>query len=207
LRIFQQSKCSSALPDAATAHILKVARSVCAQLVKAQYTGPLNRTWDPHDKKLIGSRRKPDLAMNSEIHPNKELNWKTLASVCEIKYRTNSKLENEARIQIADKAFFTLSSQLNRRYFVGITLCGPKMRVLVFTRGGSAVSSPIDVHENPRDFLYVLGVFAAGNLLWLGYDQHISVLPGDSLNLTYNGELYEIIQPLFMACSVQGRGT
>ena len=86
---------------------------MCAQLVKAQYTGPLNSTWDPHDKKLIGSCRKPDLAMNSEIHPDKVLNWKTLASVCEIKYWMNSKLENEAHIQIADKAFFTLSSQLN----------------------------------------------------------------------------------------------
>ena len=63
------------------------------------------------------------------------------------------------------------------------------------------VSSPIDIHENPCNFLYVLGVFAAGNLLWLGYLQHISVLPGNSLNLTYNGELYKIIQPLFMACN------
>jgi len=65
-----------------------------------------------------------------------ELNWKTLASVCEVKYHSHTSLEFEAHIQVVDKAFFTLSSQLNQRYFVGITMCGSQMCVLLFSRGG-----------------------------------------------------------------------
>ena len=105
------------------------------QLVEHGAAPPIIRSWQPHDKKLIGKRRKPDLAM-SVNGSQEELNWKTLASVCEVKYHSQMPLEFEARIQVVDKAFFTLSSQLNQRYFVGITMCGSQMRILLLSRGG-----------------------------------------------------------------------
>ena len=131
--------------------------------------------------------------------------WKTLASVCEVKYRTG--LEPDSRLQITDKAFFVLSSQLDRRYFVGLTLCSTQLRVLVFSRGGSAVSTPVDIHAQPLEFMYILSIFAFGRLSWLGYDENIFVGAGETLFLIFNGHPYQIIHPLFMSCSIQGRGT
>ena len=168
------------------------------------------REWQAHDQKLIGKCRKPDLAMSAS-HGNQscmDLNWKTLASVCEVKYHSQAPLEFEARIQVVDKAFFTLSSQLNRRYFVRITMCGSQMRILLFSRGGSTISSPIDIHKSPKDFLYVLTTFMAGDLSWLGYNENFYIGLNDSLwILYYAGSAYEIVQPLFQSCSIQGRGT
>lgn len=167
------------------------------------------REWQAHDKKFIRKRRKLDLAMNASHGSQKctELNWKTLASVCEVKYHSQAPLEFEAHIQVVDKAFFTLSSQLNRRYFVGIMMCGPQMRILLFSRGGSAISSPIDIHKSPLDFLYVLTAFMAGDLSWLGYDKNFYIGLNDSFWILYAGSAYEIIQLLFQSCSIQGRGT
>ena len=133
--------------------------------------------------------------------------WKTLASVCEVKYRSHSHLDLDARLQIVDKAFFTLSSQLDRRYFIGLSLCGPELCVLLFSRGGSAITAPIDIHADPLQFMYVLVIFSLGHLSWLGYDDHILVAPGDSLILKFADNAYKIIQPLFAASSIQGRGT
>jgi len=57
------------------------------------------------------------------------------------------------------------------------------------------------------DFMYVLTAFMAGNLSWLGYDKNFSIGLDDSLWILYGGSAYEIIQPLFQSCSIQGRGT
>ena len=42
---------------------------------------------------------------------SRKIIWKTLVSVCEVKY--HSQLDSEAWLQIVDKAFFTLFTQLN----------------------------------------------------------------------------------------------
>jgi len=57
------------------------------------------------------------------------------------------------------------------------------------------------------DFMYVLTAFMAGNLSWLDYDKNFSIGLDDSLWILYGGSAYEIIQPLFQTCSIQGRGT
>ena len=136
-----------------------------------------------------------------------ELNWKTLASVCEVKYHSQMPLEFEAHIQVVDKAFFTLSSQLNWQYFVGITMCGSQMRILLLSRGGSVILSSIDIHTHPKDFMYVLMAFMAGNLSWLGYNENFFIGLEDSLWIKYASSAYEIIQPFFQSCSILGRGT
>ena len=135
-------------------------------------------------------------------NPATRISWKTLASVCKVKYGPH--LDEEACIQIADKAFFTLSSQLDCRYFIGLTLCGSEMWVLQFTRGGSAVSNLIDIHDHPKEFMYILTIFALGCLPWLGYDKHIFAAPDDYLVVKFAGDMYKIIQPLFMSSSIQG---
>lgn len=172
---------------------------------------PANRTtprdWKCHDKILIGNRRKPDLAMRADYGTQEgPIIWKTLASVCEVKYRAGN-LETESRLQIADKAFFVLSSQLDRRYFVGLTLCSSELRVLVFTRGGSAISKSINIHKDAIEFMYILAAFALGQLVWLGYDENFYVGAADVLWLLFKDLSLEIVQPLFRSCSIQGRGT
>ena len=117
------------------AHIFKVSQVVHSHLAEHGAAPPNPREWQAHDKKMMGKCRKPDLAMNA--HENqKELNWKTLASVCEVKYHSQTPLEFEAYVQVVDKAFFPLSSQLNQQYFVGIMMCGSQMHILLFSRGG-----------------------------------------------------------------------
>ena len=147
----------------------------------------LTRDWQAHDNMLIRKWRKLDLAMHAShgYQESTKINWKTLASVCEVKYQTQPQLDTEAWIQITDKAFFTLSSQLNQRYFVGITLCSSKMRVLLFTRGRSMVSAPFDIHHDPHKFLYILAIFMTGDLLWLGYDEDFSIRIEDTLWIAY----------------------
>ena len=152
-------------------------------LVEHKMVPLLTRDWQAHDKTLIRKRRKLDLAMHAGhgYQESTKINWKTFVSVCEVKYRTQPQLDTEAQIQIVNKAFFTLSSQLNRCYFVGITLCSSRMWVLLFTRGGSVVSAPFDIHHDPHKFLYILAIFMAGDLLWLGYDKDFSVGIEDTL--------------------------
>ena len=97
-----------------------------------------------------------------------------------------------------------LSSQLDLQYFIELTLCGSEIQVLMFMRGSSAVTSLIDIRKDPIDFMYILAVFALANLSWLGYDEIILIGEGDTLLLSYRGDVHEIIQPLFRSCSIQG---
>ena len=125
--------------------------------------------------------------------------------MCEVKYSPH--LEEDVHIQVVDKALFTLSSQLDRRYFVGLTLCGPEMRVLRFTRGGSAVTKAININTSPQDFLYILAIFTLGKLDCLRYDEHFAIAPSGQFFLKYAGDTYTVIQLLFTTCFIQGQGT
>ena len=106
-------------------------------------------------------------------------------SVCKVIYCSG--LEAESCLQVANKAFFVLSSQLDPQYFIELTLCGSEIQVLMFMRGGSAVTTPIDIRKDPIDFMYILAVFALANLSWLGYDEIILIGEGDTLLLSYRG--------------------
>ena len=77
----------------------------------------------------------------------------------------------------------------------------------VVLQGGSVISSPIDIHKSPKDFLYMLTTFMVGDLSWLGYDENFYIGLNDSLWILYAGSAYENFQPLFQSCSIQGRGT
>ena len=76
---------------------------------------------------------------------------------------------------------------------MGLTLCGLEMWVLWFTRRGSAVSNLIDIHDRPKEFMYILTIFALGHLPWLGYDEHIFAAPDNYLVVKFAGDMYKII--------------
>lgn len=187
---------------------VQIATGIYGEQLQGSWLSPpsSNRSWLCYGNMLIGKCRKPDLVLPVDYADlAKRISWKTLATVCEVKYSPH--LEEDARIQVTDKALFTLSSQLDCRYFVGLTLCGPKMRVLWFTRGGSTVTKVININTSPQDFLYILAIFTLGKLDCLGYDEHFAIAPSRQSFLKYAGDAYTVIQLLFTTCSIQGQGT
>ena len=103
---------------------------------------PLPRhIWVPLSNTLIKGRRKPDLVLVAPEAQHREIKWKDVIAICEVKYKDSVDLAKDALLQLGDKANFIFSHQRNRSWLVGIQLCGTIIRLVVFTWGGECLYS------------------------------------------------------------------
>ena len=91
----------------------------------------------------------------------------------EIKYRYNSQLYSDATTYMGEIARLVLTNQINRRYFVGLSLLGSDLRICMYTRGGSSITEPIDIYRDADEYLKIIAWFSHADLELLGYDKSI----------------------------------
>ena len=77
-----------------------------------------------------------------------------------------------------------LTNQINRQYFVGLSLLGSDLRICVYTRGGSSITEPINIYRDADKYLKIIAWFEHADLELLGYDQSI-VGKGNALEMIW----------------------
>jgi hypothetical protein len=120
-----------------------------------------------------GSRKPDAVLMKGEDHARGKFQWANFISVMEIKYRYNSQLYSDATTYMGEIARLVLTNQINRRYFVGLSLLGSDLRICVYTRGGSSFTEPIDIYRDADKYLKIIAWFSHADLELLGYDKSI----------------------------------
>jgi hypothetical protein len=122
--------------------------------------------------------RKPDAVLMRQEDRADAFQWANFISVMEIKYRYNSKLNSDTTSYMGEIARLVLTNQINRRYFVGLSLLGSDLRLCVYTRGGSSTTEPIDIYRDADKYLKIIAWFRHADLELLGYDKSIVGNPG-----------------------------
>jgi hypothetical protein len=101
-------------------------------------------------------------------------------------------------LQLGDKANFIFSHQHNRSWLVGIQLCGTKLQLAVFTRGGNARTAALDIYQDKKRLLNLLSYLADAPALDLGIDERMW---GEGRNIHWLGveSGMRLVGPLFMS--------
>ena len=118
--------------------------------------------------------------------------------ICEVKYNNLIDLVEDAFLQLEDKANFIFSHQHNRSWLVGIQLCGTKLQLAVFTRGGNARTAALDIYQDKKQLLNLLSYLADAPALDLGIDERMW---GEGRNIHWLGveSGMRLVGPLFMS--------
>lgn len=140
------------------------------------------RQWFAHDNRLIGGRRSPDLVLvNHYVGGSRTpdlpiIDWKDVVAICEIKYKDDPSLLEDAFQQLADKAYFVYNAQPDRSWFTGLLICGTKLYLTLLTRGGNFRFAPVDIYDNPEDFICLISFLSDSLDNRLGIDDHMWVV-------------------------------
>ena len=111
--------------------------------------------------------------------------WANFISVMEIKYCNNSKLNSDTISYMGEVARLVLTNQINRRYFVGLSLLGSHLSICVHTHGGSSITEPIDIYRDIEKYLKIIAWFKHTGLELLGYDMSIMENPGGGIEMRW----------------------
>ncbi|KAG2045516.1 hypothetical protein BDR06DRAFT_1055910, partial [Suillus hirtellus] len=183
------------------------------------------RTWLHTGNTLIGPKagamtagigpgfRKPDAVLMDDTRPIESIEWTDIISALEIKYRNTKGLMDEATKRMSEIGRLILTNQVNRRYFVGLLLLGADLYACVYTRGGSSITTPIDIYRDSDDFLNCMSWFKHADLEFLGYDKSITrddrgfkmALKGDAESA--RGAMADITSVIYNSNSAIGRST
>ena len=126
------------------------------------------------DKPLTGSvgKKKPDLCLlNGRTRGQSD--WSQILVPGELKQAVNMDCKYETIIQLAGYVREVLTAQPSRRFALGFTICGSKMRLFEFDRVGAIASPVFDINEDPVRFVVTsLGLLTMSKQQ-LGYDTTI----------------------------------
>ncbi|KAG6369163.1 hypothetical protein JVT61DRAFT_1391 [Boletus reticuloceps] len=164
------------------------------------------RQWVYHGNSYVEARRKPDIILaKSSFSLSSEVptSWNDVLMVCEVKHSMT--LHSEAEKQVHDKAWFMMSSQVDRASVLAFTMCGTCLTVYIFSRNGCFSTEPVDVHTSPELLIEFLALSSFSSTDWLGYD-HSFAYPGSN-QVKFNGVWHTIISVLFHSQGIGGRGT
>ena len=190
----------------------------------------LLRKWASSSNTLVQGLRKPDLfIVPVELAGKvaaKTITFEEIATSCEVKYAHFSHLCSEASDQASEIALFSMWKQIDRCYYLAFSLCGSRLTIFQYTRGGSLASPFIDIDFCPEFFIRLLLTISVGDSLWLGYDPWVTntvvgdrlckqvTLHGNRVAFPGDGDIkpvevttYTLIHPIFMAYGLTGRGT
>jgi hypothetical protein len=130
---------------------------------------------------------------------------------CEVKQNSSPSLDTAALIQMIELAGLVMTSQIGRRFYICMSLCGRQLTLGCFIRGLYAFTRPFNIDDHPTLFLHVLLSLSAAedNNIWTGFGEK----PKKG-GLTYErpiGLSNDVIAytkfPLFRAFGIAGKGT
>ncbi|KAI9802645.1 MAG: hypothetical protein M1825_002667 [Sarcosagium campestre] len=132
------------------------------------------------NQEVLGSRRKMDVGIAYEANGNVSnsqgsepgADWSQILVAGELK--SNPKEDSYPRtwLDLARYAREIFYAQ-DRRFVLGFTICGSKMRIWEFDRLGGVASPPFDVHGDTRIFIQVMVAFFFMTEQQLGIDPTI----------------------------------
>ena len=157
------------------------------------------RTWASSADTLIEGCCKPDLVLVAPGAQHQEIiEWKDIIAICEVKYNDSTDLVRDTFLQLGDKANFVFSHQHTRSWLVGIQICGTKIQLVVFTRGGNARTAALDVYKDKTQLMNLLSYLADAPAPDLGIDEHMW---GEGRNIRWPGaqRAFQLVGLLFMS--------
>ncbi|KAF1365192.1 hypothetical protein EJ07DRAFT_150724 [Lizonia empirigonia] len=125
------------------------------------------------DRKLdVGFVDDPSAGADSKHH------WKQILVPGELKSNPSADTASKAWLDLGRYAREVLAAQDSRRFVLGFTLCGSRMRLWEFDRLGGIASSQFDIHEDGLQFVSAVLGFLWLNEEQLGFDPSI-ITAGD----------------------------
>jgi len=126
------------------------------------------------DRKLdVGFVDNPSAGVDSKCH------WSQILIPGELKSNPLADIASKAWLDLGRYAREVLAAQDSRRFVLGFTLCGSRMRLWVFDRLGGIASSPFDVNKDGLQFVSAVLGFLWLNEEQLGFDPTI-ILAGET---------------------------
>lgn len=165
-----------------------------------------SRQWVYHGQSYVEGRRKPDIILakaSFSLSLEEYTSWNDVLMVCEVKHSMT--LHSEAEKQVYDKAWFMLSSQVDRAAVLAFTLCESYLTVYIFSRNGCFSTEPVNIHEVPELLVNLLTLSSFGSGEWLGYNKSFAY-PGSN-QIKFNGVWHTVVSILFHSQGLAGRGT
>ncbi|KAG1856091.1 hypothetical protein F4604DRAFT_1931943 [Suillus subluteus] len=128
-----------------------------------------------HATKPIGDdviQRKPDLCLSNEV----ELQWSNILVVAELTSSHYSPAERAGRM-LDMKAWLIFREQPWRRFMLCLSFCKEyrELRVHVYDHLGGIVTQPVDIHQEPDKFRYIMACIVYGTRDCIGFDSTMSI--------------------------------
>lgn len=134
--------------------------------------------------------------------------FQNLRSTCQVKSRSSTRAVNSARKELSQDAYFTFSTQCNRRYVLSISFCDVSAGLSLFDRAGGIHSESFDINMEPVRFIRLIAGLALTDNVVIGYDPTINLdSDGRPRLIDVGANQYEIVNTEFISDMVRGRGT
>ena len=139
---------------------------------------PLPRRVRSFHDKLVGERRKPDIAILQDVTDIVEnrvrVHWHHIACVGEIKYANKETLKSDAEVALTDASWFALQSMFGRRYVVTFSLCGPILVMCMVDHSGKVTPLEVNMEKNTVEWIQCIIAMTMGPDEMLGDDRSIN---------------------------------
>ncbi|PPQ87328.1 hypothetical protein CVT25_002078 [Psilocybe cyanescens] len=167
---------------------------------------PQPRSWiSESQKSLTGgpdARRKPDVCL---LEKGQDLTWSSVLAVVELKSRRAE--AGKALVRLTNHAFMAFSTQDERRFFIGVSVCFTDICVYIFDRSGVIGSKPFDMRKNSNLLIRVIAGLVLGSVDLIGLDSSIRHGEDGTRYITIARLEYELTKTLFISDSIRGRST
>ncbi|KAH9477135.1 hypothetical protein JR316_0011051 [Psilocybe cubensis] len=166
----------------------------------------IDRRWVSNSSKsmLWGHqvKRKPDICLANK---DKAATWHSTLVTTELKLKASD--ANDAFNQLANSACTIFSTQDDRRFHIGLSICDTSVRVYVFDRAGVIGSSHFHLSEDASLLIRLIAGLTLTDVGALGFDPSIKRNDDGSRTVSVAGVDYRILKTLFISDSIRGRGT
>jgi len=161
------------------------------------------------------ANRKPDLVLlpADVARASKRLDWRDVSAIGEMKINKTPNTMKSSYIEAAGKTALLLYAQDGRHSAPCLQFLGHHVILTFFDRGGSLSTAPIDINQNPEEFLRILVGLSRAPLCLIGFDETV-ILDVDGKKrvlVAWTGDLVgsEVVMDtiLFISDALHGRRT
>lgn len=152
--------------------------------------------------------RKPDVVLvKRHLQHDRSVTFGDIVTYCEVKQDSNAVSIQDAWRQIAEIAGLVLARQANRRFFIGLSICGAELRLALYARGAIVSSKPFNINDDPLLFIKVMLNLSCVDSVCHGFDENFIDLGQGNFEL-YAADLEVLVKPvkLFHSLSIKGGG-
>ncbi|KAI1198414.1 hypothetical protein F5X97DRAFT_299682 [Nemania serpens] len=158
------------------------------------------------------AHRKLDVGFtrDSDHELGKRPDWSQILVPGELKSNPKADIDKSTWYDIGRYVREVLIAQDTRRFVLGFTLCGSRLRVWEFDRVGGISSDEFDINENGEQFVYIILGFLWMSKEDLGFDPTVAEKDGQRLiTITRNGqpEQFIIDKVMLRTSCITGRAT